>query len=634
MRKLLASVLLLALLLTMVPPAFAAEPATPTGIPFSELERRIDELVATYLHEYAPGAAIAVVHEGEIIFSRGYGSAEFGRQISIDPAATVFEYGSIAKLFVYVATMQLVEQGLLDLDADVHTYLPADFARELNFQRTFTVRDLLNHSAGFGEFFFNTFYDAELRETPIPLRGGLLMSQPRQIFEPGTASSYSNFGSALLGYIVATVSGQEFTDFERESILVPVGMVNTRGQGDWFGDTAYMSTQARGHAPDGSGGFYQMLWVYIPIYPAGSLRGTAEDLARFAIALTPPTGEAGPLFQSRETLDLMLSPSYTNPDVMRGMLHGFMSYDGVYPAIGHGGGTVGFNTEFAIVPSERFGVVVLTNAVGGAMFNERLLDLLIGNSVDTIGPPVNGLPDARSVAGDFVMLRRHEGNLLQPLNFLFGTNMRVDAIDAHTIEVNAMGMTVQYQQVEPYVFRILSPSPMIGRVGYDIRFQMENGSPVGISIRGPFDATVQTFGQSVTALLISAVVAAISILFFLIAPIVVFIGFLRKREKGTSLFHHLSNGFLLSGTALALNNLILFLRMGASIPFVPTSMVTPHTWMNYILLALTGAFFLASLLVWKRDVITTKRRVLYVLTVIFTALFAVFLWHWNLFVFM
>ena len=633
MRRLLATLLLSAFLLTSALPAHAAETTTPSDIPLSEMESRIDELVATYMHEYTPGTAIVVVSNGEIIFSRGYGYAELRGHTLVSPTATVFEYGSISKLFVYISLMQLVEQGLIDLDADIHTYLPEDFSRQLNFERSFTVRQLLNHSAGFGEFFFDGFFDAETVTTTATLREGLLATQPRQIYAPGTASSYSNFGSALLGYVVATVSGRDFTSYERENILIPLGMENTKNQGDWFGNAAFMQTQARGHSPNGSGGFNETAWWYIAPYPAGSLRGTAEDLAQLAIALTPPEGESGPLFDSREMLDLMLSPSFSDPLVMRGTYHGFLRYDGSDLTLGHGGGTEGFNTEFAIVPSERFGVVILSNAAGGALFNERVLDLLIGNSRDAIPPPAGDLPDAGSVAGNYVMLRRHEGNILEPLNFMFGANFSVEAIDENTIAVEAMGMTITYQQVEPYIFRVTSPGAP-ARMIYELRFIMENGNPVGISMSGPMDATIETFRQSMTALLGGAVMAAVSILFFLIAPLVVFIGFLRKQEKSTSLFHHLSNGLLLSGTLLTLNTLVLFVRIGATAPSIQAAQVVPHVWINYILLALTGIFLAVSLVFFPKDAIRPRRKVLYIATIVFTALFTFVLWNWNFFAMM
>jgi len=616
------------------------ERTTPTGIPLSEVGSRVDDLIANHMHEFTPGTAVVVVKDGEIIFSRGYGYADIDRHIPVDPGSTVLEFGSINKLFVYVSVMQLVEQGLLDLDADIHIYLPEDLSRQLNFEKSFTMRDLLNHSAGFGEFLFYTFMNAETLESEFTLREGLLMMQPRQIFEPGTASSYSNFGSALAAYVVSYISGQDFVAYERENILDILGMTNTKNQPDWFNslnNNEFVQSKARGHLPDGNGGFIQAPWVYVPIYPAGSIRGTAEDLAQFAKALTPAEGENSPLFNSRDTLDLMLSPSYFNPSVMRGMLHGFISYDGIYPSIGHSGGTAGFNAEFAIVPSERFGVVILSNANGALIFNDKVLDLLIGNSQNTLAPPADNLPDARVVAGNFVMLRRHEGNVFEPINFLIGSNIRVEAIDESTISVNALGVTVIYQQVEPYVFRAISSGAILSRAGYELYFRMENGSPVGISMSAPFDATIETFSQSITSLAVNAIIAGISILFFLIMPIIILIGFLRKKDKKTSHFNHLSNGLLLSGTLLTINNILLILGMFGplSVMIMPTTtFVMSHVRINYIILAIAAILLIASILRWKKDEIENKRKAFYFSTIVFMALLSFVFWNWNLFVIM
>jgi len=612
------------------------EAATPTGIPLSQVGNRIDELVSSYMHEFTPGFAVAIVKDGEIVFSRGYGYTDMERSTPVNPSSTVFEYGSISKLFVYTSVMQLVEQGLLDLDVYVKEYLPEDLYRELNFQKPFTMRDLLNHSAGFGEFFFNLFPDPENLETEISLREGLLISRPDQLFEPGTASSYSNFGNALAAYIVAGISGREFTDYERINILGPIGMTNTKNQGDWLGDDEFIQMKARGHVPNGRGGFNETAWAYIPIYPAGALRGTAEDLARFAIALMPPQGEASPLFDSRDTLDLMLSPSFSNPDIMRGTHHGFMSYDGIYPALGHGGSTRGFNSDFAIVPSQRFGVVLLTNADGGAGFIEKVMDLLIGNSRDTVPIPTGNLPDAQVFAGDYMMLRRHEGNLMEFANFLISA-IRVDAVDENTINVNAMGMTLTYRQTEPYVFRLISSDSFLARSGYELRFRMENGRPIGISLSAPFDATIATFGQSVAVLLVSVAAGAISIIFFLAMPIIILIKFLRKKEE-PSVFNRLSNALLLSGTMIVLNNIVLMIRALSDILNTQTSMVTFHVWINYVLLALAVILLIASVVFLIRDKINVKlirsRKVIYFSTIFFMAIFLVVLWNWNFFVVM
>jgi len=613
---------------------FGSAGMTPTGIPLSEVGDRLDALVAEYMNESTPGAAITIVKDGEIVFSRGYGYADTQRRIPVDPAATVFEYGSIGKLFIYVSIMQLAEQGLLDLDADIHTYLPDDFARELNFEKTFTLRDLLNHSAGFGEFFFNLFMDSHTALGDSVLRDGLLMSQPAQIFEPGTFSSYSNFGSALAAYAVTYVSGLDFTAYERTNILDIIGMYNTRNQPDWINDNYYIQSQAIGHAPDGRGGFIEMPWAIIPIYPAGALRGTAEDLARFAMALTPEHGASGPLFNSRSTLDLMLSPSYSDPNVMRGTLHGFMSYDSIFPAIGHGGGTAGFSTEVVVLPSERFGVVVLTNAVGANAFNDKVLDLLIGNSRDAVVSHRGDLPDVANMAGNFVMLRRHEGNVMEPLNFILGSNATVEAIGEDTISVSVMGMSIIYRQVEPYVFRLISSDAPIARMAYEIRAVVENGEIVGLSMSGPFDLTVETFGQSMTAFMINASILGIITLFFLVMSIIVFIRFLQRRGSGTSTFTHLSNGLMLGGALIGLNYLLAVFRLATSAPFIATSMVMTHVWINYILVALACILLIVSLVILAKQQVRTGRKVLFVLTVVFLAMLIFVLWNFNFFVIM
>jgi len=591
------------------PPLFAlaSSATTPTGIPLSEIENRIDELVANYMRKFTPGTAIVVVHDGEVVFSRGYGYADIGRQIPVDPATTVFEYGSISKLFVYVSVMQLVEQGLLDLDTDIHVYLPEDLVRKLNFQYNFTMRDLLNHSAGFGGFNFNISQDAENVTIKRTLREALIATQPPQIFEPGAATTYATFSSALAAFIVSYISGQDFSDFERANVFNPLGMNNTRNQPDWFGDSTFMQSNARGHQPNRRGGFNEALWTYISAYPGGAVRGTAEDLARFAIALMPPDGESGLLFNNRNTLDLMLGPSFADPKILRGTHHGFFSYDGIYPTIGHSGGTVGFGSQFAIVPSHQFGVVVLCNArsaYGSGIFMDKVLDLLSGSSRDSVLSSPGNLPDAANVAGIYVSLMRSEGNIFEPLNIILGTHMIVEAIDENTTTLTIGGVTTTYRQIEPYVFRAISAGCAAGflrlRTMYEIYFRMENGQPIGISSSYINDATLQTFGQSMLAFAGGLGLLMISTIYFFVISIIIFTGFLREKNRGVAPFYHASNGLIICGLMFAANWISTEIRFLSSVMFIQTSTIIPHVWINYILLVLLSLLLIVSLVFWKK----------------------------------
>jgi len=607
---------------------------TPSGIPISEIGNRIEHLVATYMHDITPGLAVAVVKDGEIVFSQGFGYAQLEQRISVDPAVTVFEYGSISKLFVYISVMQLVERGKLNLDADIHTYLPEDLSRRFNFKQTFTIRDLLNHSAGFGENFFNAFQDPEKVENQTTLRDGLINSQPKQVFKPGTASSYSNFGSALLAYVVSHISQQEFAIWERENILDPLGMTNALNQPHWFKNQQFLQNKALGYQPDRKGGFNEAAWWYIPMYPAGAMNGTVEHLAHLAIALTPPHDDPGTLFKSRATLDKMLSPSYADRKQMRGMYHGFFRYDGIYPTFGHGGGTGGFGSELAVVPSERFGVVVLTNSVVGMTINAKILDLLLGNGSTTIQPTSN-LPNAATVAGNYVLFRRHTGNVVEPLNFILGTNLRVDAIDENTLNLNVMGMTLTYRQVEPYVFRLISADSGIAHTIPEIYF-----TPEGRILMGAFSAERQTFRQSMPFFIVCMAVVLISALFFLITPVILLFRFLlalraahvKSKDKTTSTFNYLSNGLLIVGTLFSLNYIFSVLRVAEANVFMQTSIVTPHIWLNYILLVIAIALIVASQMRLKKDNITLMGKKYYYLIVSLLAFFTLVMLNWNYFV--
>jgi len=640
MKKLLSLALLLIFMFAMLLPASAAEAATPTGIPLSEIEDRIDALMERYMNRFTAGAAVAIVHEGELIFSRGYGTAEYGQQTPIDPAATLFEWGSINKLFIYTAAMQLVEQGLIDLDNNVDVYLPEDLMRAFSFEYSFTVRDLMHHSAGFGESIIDMALVADnLESRQTTLRQGLLATQPVQIYEPGTASSYSNFGSALLAYVIENVSGIEFSAFERTNILDPLGMVNTRNQPDWIGASGFLQSRARGHWPASGGGFQHANWIYLSIYPAGAIIGTAEDLAQFAIALMPPEDEAGPLFASRSTLDLMLSAS---SDTLLGMYHGFIGYDGVYPAIGHGGGTAGFNAEFALVPSQRFGVVVTTNTRGGMELTSKILDLLIGDSRDTVPPSPANLPDAASVEGVFTGLRRHEGTFLESIDPLLTSPLTITALDANTITYSfhfgGNVATLTFRQIAPYVFRVVETdgstiANSMARQTQEIRFIMEDGRPVRIDAYGPGGYTPQTFGQTMLSFLLGLALSIVCMLFFVIMSIIVFIKFLRKRK--TNRFHLLSSGLLVCGLLFTINALLFELT---TIPAMNTmsllsSQIMPHIWMNYVILALTVATLVTSLIFFVKDKenITKKRKVFYFFNIAFITLFVLNMWSWNYF---
>ena len=189
----------------------------------TDVEAFLDGLVPYQLdREDIAGAVIAIVKDGGVLFAKGYGYADAAKKsrVKVD---TLFRPGSVSKLFAWTAVMQLVEQGRLDLDRDVNDYL--DFEIPARFGKPLTLRHLMTHTPGFEEAVKDLFVpDAA---AVAPLREYVIAHLPKQIFPPGTTPAYSNYGSALAGYIVERVSGRPFEDYIDESIFKPLGMTQS-----------------------------------------------------------------------------------------------------------------------------------------------------------------------------------------------------------------------------------------------------------------------------------------------------------------------------------------------------------------------------------------------------------------------
>ena len=619
-------------LLMPVLPIFATtEGCTPSDIPFSLLEDRVDAIAAAHVGRTTPGAAVVVVHEGEIIFSKGYGFADLEKGIPVDPAVTRFDFASVSKQFIWVSAMQLVEQGRLDLDVSIATYLPDDFYRQLNLKYAVTMRNLMNHAAGFEPTVFDVSRDLQSIEKPMDLVEALLMVKPRQVFEPGTASSYSNFGAALAAFVVGNIAGREYAEYEREYVISPSGMTSTLAQSYWLGNGNYLQHKAQRYFPDDQGGFIKGSWSYTTIYPAGTVNGTAQDLAMFAIALTPPQGESGSLFSRADSLNMLFTPSSPDPFSNPGTYHGFWRYDGACTAFGHAGHGDHFS-NFVIVPDDRFGFAVLSNGSEDIVLD--ISDLLLGHSSIQDATGSGNLPTAGSVEGSYIMKQMClESTFLVLITNLTSPVFTVKALDENTIEVGSdMYGVAKYRQTEPYRYQIISDNPGMAMYFHTLAFQMEDDHPVMIHVGYGKDLTFlsqnSTFGISLIGIMAS-------MLFFLISPLILLIIFLIRIKKGTTTtrFQRRNNLLLLSGTLLTVNNLFLFGRL-ITMDNISSAPLAPHIWFNHLFAILSILLFSVSLVGLFKEKEKVGRIVFYGISTSFMAVLVLVLHSWNFFVFL
>ena len=174
------------------------------------------------------GAAVVVVKDGQVFFQKGYGYEDAQKRVPVDPAQTLFRPGSVSKLFTWTSVMQLVEQGKLDLDADVNTYLK-DFKVASTFPQPVKLRNIMTHTAGFEDGAVGYLFAGKVEDL-LPLGKWVAAHEPTRVrppttdFSDGTGASYSNWATALAGHIVEVVSGQSFDDYVAQHIFQPLGM--------------------------------------------------------------------------------------------------------------------------------------------------------------------------------------------------------------------------------------------------------------------------------------------------------------------------------------------------------------------------------------------------------------------------
>ncbi len=342
----------------------APEPEQPT-----ELEAFIDGLMTAHLEAYeSAGASVSVVKGGELVFSKGYGYADVETKKPVEPDKTLFRIGSVSKLFVWTAVMQLVEQGRLDLNADVNTYLKG-FQVPPAFGEPVTMAHLMTHSPGFEDRFIGLFgRDAN---SLAPLGEILKRELPERVRPPGTFSSYSNHGTGLAMYIVECITGTGWEEYIAKNILEPLGMDHTTFSQPIPESLA--DDMSKGYSLDG-GNFKEEGFEYVPLAPVGACASTANDMAKFMIAHLQLGRFGETRILNETTARQMQSELFRHADTVSPMAHGFIEIGlNGERLVGHGGDTLWFHSMLILLPEHDLGIFVSHNTERG---NEPAMKLV------------------------------------------------------------------------------------------------------------------------------------------------------------------------------------------------------------------------------------------------------------------
>ena len=351
------------------PPADPVRPLTPPSqtaqgsLTSTDVDAWLDGIVGSAIETTGiPGAVVSVVADGQRLTERGYGRADTGMGDTpardADPDDTLFRIGSVSKVVTATAVMQLVEKGLLDLDADVQQYLDFDLPTP---EGAVTLRHLLTHTGGFEERIKGLI---GAPGTQPVLRDVVSVEPPVQVFAPGTTPSYSNYGNTLAGYIVEHVSGEPFDDYLKRHVFDVAGMDSSSSAQPLPADLD--ARLARGYPDESQPALPTEVVVTAP---AGSISATATDMATFMLGHLDALPPAQRLLEPA-TLAEMHSPGLGEDQLGsfaagRRMNLGF--FDDSTPGLsasGHDGDTQVFHTAMRLFPDQDAGIFISLNGNG------------------------------------------------------------------------------------------------------------------------------------------------------------------------------------------------------------------------------------------------------------------------------
>ena len=437
------------------------------------------------------GAVVVVVKDGQVLLQKGYGYADVARRTPVNPDTTMFRPGSVSKLFTWTAVMQQVEQGRIDLDRDINTYL--DFKIPPYQGQPVTMRDLMTHTGGFEEDIKNLIAAVPVQ---MPSLGDALRRDiPARIFPPGQVPAYSNFGAALAGYVVERTSGQPFDEYVEQHIFAPLGMHHSSFRQPLPANLMqYMSNGyelATGDAKP---------YEEIALAPAGSSAVSGGDMAKFMIAhLQNGEYQGQRILRATTAHEMHDTPLTIIPSLDR-MLLGFYEVNrNGQRIIGHEGDLRWFHSELDLFIDRGVGFFISLNSAGNADSRQAIRVALLHGFADRYFPgPAPSQPaqavsneDAAKLVGTYYSSRRPETNFLSLLNLMVANTVSIDS--KHDLlaspSMGLGGTPTRFRQISPLVWRAVDDQDRLAAKLGDGRVAMwseEGFSPFEVFIPAPW----------------------------------------------------------------------------------------------------------------------------------------------------
>ncbi len=327
------------------------------GQPSVYTKRLEPALTRVQQEQNLPGLAIGVVEDGRLVYAHGFGVMNINEPNRPVTPKTLFHMASITKLFVGTSIMQLWEQGRVDLDKPVVTYLPYFRLADPRY-KTITVRQMLRHVSGMPdvedyEWEKPQYDDGALERYVRSLTGKKLR------WDPGSKFAYSNMAYEVLGDLIAEISGMSFDGYVDANILKPLGMSSST--------LLYKQTDpaklAAGHTRKKNGPVKVVEhYPYNRAHsPSSNLHSNVADMARWAMASLNRGEFDGRRILKASTYDLMWTPDQSGGPATVVGLSWFVSEIKGNSCVLHNGGDDGFLSRLVVFPDQKRAVFYMTN---------------------------------------------------------------------------------------------------------------------------------------------------------------------------------------------------------------------------------------------------------------------------------
>lgn len=505
----------------LAPATAAAAPAEPTA---DDVEAAVADIVDEKLGDEIPGAHVTVVDGDDVVLADGYGQTSVDGADDVDEETTAFRVGSVAKLVTWTAVLQGVEDGHLDLDADVNDYLEEsayDVPPHASGQPV-TLRHLATHTPGFAPVANPGMVFTADEMTS--LEDALVDADAARVRAPGRLPSYSNFGTLLAGHIVEEVYDTPFAEHVEDAVFAPLGMAHSTFAQP-VGDD-YPGDLTTPHTPTADGPT-AIDPILINWRPAGSMVASAADMATLMRAFLGGGAVDGQRVLAAESTGTMLDETHYRPHPEAGgWRFGFSEY--IAPdagLIGHSGSTPGHTAMLALAPGEGIGVYAATNAGSGAAVEivDAVLDTygLLPDDNDPAAAAGGSGQRAGEVAGEYRVTVSPADGIAQALDAV--TRFRVSEAGDGQVALSAGGQDLGvWAETSPYVFEEVDGTDALA-------FDVHDGTVVAAHQRSAPMAALQPVRWAESQIVVGGLFVG-GLLALLVSLIARGVGWLRRRR--------------------------------------------------------------------------------------------------------